>query len=164
MRLALVALVAALVILAGVTLNLGGEGSDLPVPAVIELQGKPPQDAAAPALEPLAPPALPPPPLPVESSQQPPVTVASGEHGVHKQAVVNRRPVQPPVALAPRPARGNVEEIRYHVSFSSTRDYRYDCRDPDDPDDDDLDECDEDDKAEPARRDESDSGTDSDDD
>ncbi len=126
MRLAWVALAAALVILAGVTLNLGGDGSELPLPAVIELQGKPPADPPEPALAaPVAPPMMPPPPLPPPPAPKPPVT--PGELKVSRQAVVVPRSGGVPAALAPLPAGGETIDIPRYVSFSSTDDYEYGC-------------------------------------
>ncbi len=125
MRLASVALATALVILAGVTLNLGGDGSELPLPAVIELQGKPPPDPPQPALAAPMAPAMPPPPLPVQPAPKPPV--APGALEVRRQAAVGRGSGRVPIALPPLPESGVVIDIPRYVSFSSTDDYEYDC-------------------------------------
>lgn len=162
MRLAIVALAASLAILAAVIVNLGGDGSELPLPAVIELQGKPPPEVPASALAaPIAPPAMPPPPAPAaEAAKQPPVSVAVP--AAPKQALVNSRPARAAVAMAPLPAEGEVEEIRRYVSFSSTRDYESDCEEDEewDPREEDCEEVDE---AEVDDRDKPESDTDADD-
>lgn len=126
MRLASVALAVALVILSGVALNLGADSSELPLPAVIELQGRPRPVPPEPALAaPVAPPALPPPPLPVQPAPKPPVT--AGDLEVRRQAAVGRRSDSAPAAVAPLPSGGEVVEIPRYVSFSSTDDYEYGC-------------------------------------
>lgn len=165
MRLAIVALIASLAVLAAVITNFGGDASDLPLPAVIELSGLPPPETPIAALaQPLLHPPVPPPPPPPlqDPAKRPPDTKAPGEHGPAKQGVVSRRPPDAPVAAAPLPFDGG-EEIRRHVSFSSTDDYRYDCADADDPDDEDLDECDEDDRPAADGRDRPDPDKDADD-
>lgn len=145
MKLAIVALAASLTILATVVMNLGGDGSELPLPAVIELQGRPPSDVPTAALaSPLEPPALPPLPPPAqEAAKRPPTTLAAGEQGAPRQAVVTRRSVASPATPSPLPAEGGVEEVRRHVASSSTVEYRYAC----DEDADDRDECDDDEEA-----------------
>ncbi len=148
MRVASVALVVALTILAGVALNHGGEGSELPLPAVIELQGKPPPDPLESSLAaPVAPPALPPPPLPDQPPKEPPLSAAAGGQGAPRQAVADRRSDSAPVAVAPVPG-GEVVEIRRYVSFSSTDDYEYGCEEDEVVDPRDPEECEKVDEAE----------------
>ncbi|MFN2558029.1 MAG: hypothetical protein ABR592_14405 [Nitriliruptorales bacterium] len=150
MRLAGVALFAALTFLAGVMLNLGGSDSELPLPAVIELQGEPPHDTPAPLAAPIAPPALPPPPLPVPPALKPPVT--AGDLEVRRQAIVGRRSGQAPLVPSPLPAGGEVVDIPRYVSFSFTDDYEYGCEEDEvwDPGEKDCEKVDE---AEPDHRD-----------
>ncbi|MDQ3932689.1 MAG: hypothetical protein M3252_07630 [Actinomycetota bacterium] len=153
MRLAVVAVAVSLAVLAAVITNFSGDGSDLPLPAVIELSGLPPPDTPTAALAPpvVGPPLPPPPPPPVqETAKRPPTTGVAAEQGSTKQGMVHSRSSHDPGAAAPLPP-ADVEEVRRHVSFSSTDDYRYDCADADDPDDQDLDECDEDDSAAGSR-------------